>query len=206
LGKRRFEELSDAMGEGGLAAMLVAKEHGTPLYADDLGLCYLARNEEGVEGVWTQPVLLLMRERNALSADEYHDALRKLTLVNYYFPLFTPEDMKWILRRNSFGLTGEVTRMVGFLQGAECDERAAVVIMGELIRYVWLHSTLNHQRWLFLDFALNTLTSGREGGSVLAKLKQIVRVKFRLLPIDLPRILHSIDAWERQSAGRLWAA
>jgi hypothetical protein len=127
-------------------------------------------------------------------------------LANYYYALFNQDDIKWILRRNNFGLTGEVTRMVGFLQGPECDEEAAISIMSELIRYVWLQSAIDQQRWLFLDFALNTLVKGRSGRNILLKLKQKVRAKFVLLPLDLPRILQSIDLWEQQSSGRLRAA
>ena len=102
----------------------------------------------------------------AITDEEYHEAVRLLMLANYHNIFFTEDDMKWILRRNDFGLTGEVTRMVGLLQGPECDEDAAVIIMSELIRYVWLQSAVDQQRWLFLDFALNTLVTGRNGGIV----------------------------------------
>lgn len=206
MGRERFDKLSQAVGEGSLAAILVAKEHGALLYADDLGLSHLARNEEGVESVWTQTMLVLARERGAITAEEYREALLKLMLANYYNAFFTEDDMKWVLRRNNFGLTGEVTRMVGFLQGPECDEDAAVIIASELIRYVWLQSAVEQQRWLFLDFGLNALVKGRNGGAVLAKLKRHVRAKFALLPLDLPRILQSIGLWERQTSGRLQAA
>lgn len=206
VGRQRFDQLSEALGEGSLAAILVAKEHGALLYADDLGLSHHARNEEGVESVWTQTVLLMARERDVITAEEYYEALRVLMLANYYYAIFTQDDMKWILRRNNFGLTGEVTRMVGFLQGPECDEEAAVTIMSELIRHVWLQSAIDQQRWLFLDFALNTLVKGRSGRTVLSKLKRKVRAKFVLLPLDFPRILQSIDLWEQQSSGRLQAA
>lgn len=206
VGRQRFDQLSEALGEGSLVSILVAKEHGTLLYADDLGLSHLARNEEGIESVWTQTVLLLARKQGVITAEEYYEALRVLMLANYYYALYSQDDMKWILRRNNFGLTGEVTRMVGFLQGPECDENAAITIFSELIRYVWLQSAVEQQRWLFLDFALNTLVKGRSAGAVLAKLKRMVRAKFELLPLDLPRILHTITMWEQQSAGRLQAA
>jgi tetratricopeptide (TPR) repeat protein/predicted nucleic acid-binding protein len=206
MGRERFDQLSEAVGEGSLSTMLVAKEHTSLLYADDLGLSHLARNEEGVESVWTQTVLVLARERGVITAEEYHEALLKLMLANYYNAFFTEDDMKWVLRRNTFGLTGEVTRMVGFLQGPECDEDAAVIIASELVRYVWLQSAVEQQRWLFLDFALNALVKGRNGGAVLAKLRRHVRAKFVLLPLDLPRILQSIGLWERQTSGRLRAA
>ena len=206
VGRQRFDQLSDALGEGSFAAMLVAREHGTLLYADDLGLGNLARNEEGVESVWTQTVLLLARERELITDEEYHEALRGLMLANYYYPVFSVDDMKWILRRNHFGLAGEVTRMVGFLRGPECDEGAAVMLVSELVRYVWLQSAIDRQRWLFLDFALNTLVTGRNAGGVLAKLKRRIQAKFALLPLDLPRIMQSIELWERQNPGRLRAA
>ena len=206
VGRERFNELSEALGEGSLSTMLVAKEHATLLYVDDLGLSHLARNEEGIESVWTQTVLMLARERGVITTDEYHEALLKLMLANYYYAIFTQEDMKWVLRRNNFGLTVEVTRMVGFLQGPECDEGAAISIISELVRYVWLQSALDQQRWLFLDFALNTLVTGRNSGAVLSKLKRKVQAKFALLPLDLPRILQSIDLWEQQTASGLRAA
>ena len=206
VGRERFNELSEALGEGSLSTILVAKEHASLLYVDDLGLSHLARNEEGVESVWTQTALMLAHERGVITTDEYHESLLKLMLANYYYATFTQEDIKWVLRRNNFGLTVEVTRMVGFLQGPECDEEAAVTIISELVRYVWLQSTIEQQRWLFLDFALNTLVTGRNSRAVLSKLKRKVQTKFALLPLDLPRILQSIDLWERQAANGLRAA
>lgn len=206
MGRQKFEQLGDALGEGSLAAILVAKEHGTLLYADDFGLNSLAQNEEGVEGVWTQTALLLARERGLITEEEYYEALRGLMLANYYYPVFTADDMKWILRRNNYGLTSEVTRMVGFLRGPECDETAAVTIVGDLVRYVWLHSAIDQQRWLFLDFALNTLVTGRNAGNVLAKLRREIQARFALLPLDLPRILRSIGLWRRQIPGGQRAA
>lgn len=206
VGRQRFDQLSDALGEGSLAAILVAKEHGTLLYADDLGLSSLARNEEGVESVWTQTVLLMAREWGLITGEEYSGALLGLVLANYHYPVFTADDMKWVLRKNHFGLTDEVTRVVGFLRGPECDEAAAVKIVGELVRHVWLETAVDRQRWLFLDFALNTLVTGRDAGRVLTNLGREIQARFALLPLDLPRILQTIGLWKRQSSDRRRAA
>lgn len=200
IGKERFESLNKMLGEGGVASILVADEHKTLLYADDLGLRSLARNEHGIESVWTQTVLLRMLESHVITDDEYHDAVRKLLLANYFSTYISTEDIKWVLRNNNFRLTHDVTHIIGFLQGPGADEDAAVEILSDLIKFVWVQSSVDSQRWLFLDFALNTLITGRGSARPLAKLRRRLQLKFSLLPLDLPSILRTIDVWQRQTS------
>ncbi len=200
LGKERFERLNEMLGEGGVASILVAEEHNAPLYADDVGLSTMAQGEHGVEGFWTQTVLLHMLDGHIITGDEYHDAVRKLVLANYFYTFISVEDIKWVLRSNNFSLTADVTRIVGFLQGPGNDEDVAVEIVGELIKFVWVQTSVDSQRWLFLDFALNTLTTGREGTISLAKLKRKLRSKFSLLQLYLPSILQSVSIWQQRAS------
>lgn len=75
-----------------------------------------------------------------------------------------------------------------------------VVMMSELLRYVWLQSAVTERKLLFLDFTLAILVSGIARARVLAKFKRKVGAEFRLLPIDLPVVFQSISLWERQPA------
>jgi hypothetical protein len=199
LDKEKFERLNEILGEGGIASILVAQEHGTLLYADDFGLSSLARNDHGVESVWTQTILFHMLESKIITEDEYHDATRKLLLANYFHTYISIDDIKWVLQRDGFSLTGDVTHIIGFLKGPGPDEDAAVDVVAELIKYVWAQTSVERQRWLFLDFALNTLMSGREIGRTMAKLKCKLKSKFLIL-LGLPSILQTIDAWQQQAS------
>jgi tetratricopeptide (TPR) repeat protein len=199
LDKEKFERLNEMLGEGGIASILVAQEHGTLLYSDDLGLSSLARNDHGVESVWTQTILIRMLESKIITEDEYHDATRKLLLANYFHTYISIDDIKWVLQRDSFSLTGDVTHVMGFLKGPGPNEDAAVEVTAELIKFVWAQTSVDRQRWLFLDFALNTLMSGREIGRTLMKLKRRLQSKFLIL-LGLPSVLQSIDAWQQQAS------
>jgi hypothetical protein len=200
LGKERFEKLNEMLGEGGVASILVAEEHNSLLYSDDLGLSTLARNEHGIESIWTQTVLLSMSAKNIISGNEYHDAVRKLLIANYFSTFISIDDMKWVLSHNNFSLTSDVTHIIGFLRGSEDNEDLAVDLISELIKFVWVQTSIDSQRWLFLDFALNTLMAGRESGRVSAKLTRKLQSKFLFLPLDLPLIMQNIRVWQRRSS------
>lgn len=104
-----------------------------------------------------------------------------------------------MLRRSNYELSGDVTRVMGFMRGSG-DEDVVVAMMSELLRHVWLQSAVTGWKLLFLDLTLATLVAGRARARVLTKFIRRVQADFRLLPIDLPRVLQSISLWERQPA------
>jgi tetratricopeptide (TPR) repeat protein len=198
VGKESFESLKDLLGEGAIASVLVAKGQGLPLYADDFGLRQIAKNDWQVEGIWSQTVLVRMREEELLTANEYHKAVRRLVLANYSFVSLHATDLLWLLQKNAMQITEEVTHIFARLQGPECNENSAVNVLADLIKAVWLDDLMYYQKSLILDLALKTLTTGRINHRVIAKLNGTLKKKFVLLPIHCDVVLQDINLWSQQ--------
>jgi hypothetical protein len=91
--KEYFENMKELFGDGASASMLVAKGRGIPLYADDWGLRQIAKNDWHVEGLWSQPILVEMREGGLLTDNEYLETVRWLVAANYDFVSLDHKDL-----------------------------------------------------------------------------------------------------------------
>jgi tetratricopeptide (TPR) repeat protein len=196
--KTKFEEVRELLGHDAIAAALVARERKLLLFSDDLGLRQLARNDWQVEGVWSQTILVALRDRGIIREEDYREAIRRLALGNYYFVSIKADDLMWVLGRNNMKPTYEVSRMLSLLEGPDCSEETAIRVVADLIRKLWLEPILYDQKLWGLDLALGALTKGRMVSGIIERLKAALRARFRLMPLALPVIFRSIDLWSQQ--------
>ena len=199
----RIDSLRKILPECALACVLAAKERNTILFSDDLGLRQVAEGEWKVTGVWVQPVLLDLLKHNGITKDEYHDALQKLILANYFFISINHEDVLYLLNKNRWDISREIAKVFATLQAPDCDEDPAVALIADLIRTVWLEPIMEHQREMILDLALNSLASNRLSVRAILKLKIELNRRFALLlPVQLQAVMHTISLWQRQHLAR----
>lgn len=196
--RAKLEELQGILGREAIGAILVARERTLLLFSDDFGLRGVARNDWQVEGVWSQAVLVNLRDRGIVSDEEYREAIRRLALGNYYFVSINADDLMWMLIRNEMRPTYEVARILSLLEGPDCSEESAVRIIADLIRKVWLENILYNQKLWVLDLALGVLAKGRVASRVMERLKAELRTRFALMPLALPAIFRSIHLWGKQ--------
>lgn len=196
---KRFEEV---LGEGAIASILVAKEHGLPLYADDLGLRQVAASDWQVSGLWTQTILQRMRRCGLISAVEYYEGLRLMILSNYSFVSVDFPALWWMFGYYGKKSTSEVARILAVLAGPECEAESAVMIGAELIRRVWLEVTEESEMFKLIDDIVGALVRGRNVESVKSILAAAVHSRFSYNRTPLARILPRIEAFDldRQSS------
>lgn len=201
LGRDRFMAVAEALGRSAISSVLVAKERGAVLYADDVLLRLLARNEHGVKGAWTQTFLEVVRERGLLDVTEYSKALRVLIRSNYRFVRLGRDDFRQILRADTYQLTEDVRGAFRSLEGPDCSIESAAQIVADLVRDVWVEVQLPEQRAILLDYLLATLTAGRRASSALHLLRQLLPSRFALLPAQLREVLNGIGLWQGRGDG-----
>lgn len=194
--KAEYEHLESLLGEGAVASILVAKEHGVPLYADDLGLRQMATQDWQVRGVWTQTVLESMRKRGLLSLAEYYDALRKLILARYSFVRLDVKGLMLILRHNEMKASLEMKRVLMVLSGPLCDEMSAIMVGAEFTYSMWLQVPIYEEKVKLFDYILTAILAGRAGTHIIPILKAALRARFTLYPKPLPTIFELIDRRE----------
>jgi len=178
--------------------MLVARENKTVLYSDDLRLRQYAQAEWQVRGIWTQSVLRQMLQKQLLTEDEYCDAVTKLFWLNYRHVSINAHDLMWALKQDGMEITPRVMRLFTVLQGPDCSEESAALVVADLIRSVWLESAIVSTRQFVLELALDSLTTRHPASSALLKLKQALQPRFALIPQAIPEIYQTIDLFRRQ--------
>lgn len=201
LSRAELNGFEDTLGRYSIDTILIAKELDAPLYADDLMLRMLARNDWQVEGFWTQTLLADMQHRGVISDDEYHGAIRVLALSNYYFLSVNADDLIWILRKHDFVVTGVVAHVLRILSGPDCSPESSLTVLSELIYRLWLEPISEVQKVLILDQVLATLIAGRHDliWPLIRKLKSILQKRFaRVVPWYSQEVMRNIDLWTQQ--------
>lgn len=194
--KKEYERLESILGEGAIASILVAKEHGALLYADDLGLRQMAAQDWQVCGVWTQTVLESMRKHGLLSLVEYYDALRKLILASYNFVRLDVRGLMLILRHNEMKASSEMKRILMILNGPLCDEMSAIMVGAEFAYFMWLQVPIYEEKVKLFDYILTAILTGRIGAHVIPMFKAALQARFSLYHKPLPIIFELIDLRE----------
>jgi hypothetical protein len=198
----RIDSLRQILPECALASILAARERSTILFSDDLGLRQVAETEWKVKGVWVQTVLSDLLKRKIITKDEYHAAVQKLILANYFFVSINPDDILYELKKNGWDISRQITSVFATLHAPDCEEGTAVVLVADLIRAVWLEPIMDHQRQMVLDLALNALTTNRLSARVILKLKLELNRRFGLLPIHYQTVMQTVQLWQRQHLTR----
>lgn len=193
-----YENYADSIGKSAIDSILIASEHNTLLFSDDLALRNVG-NTFSVGGIDSQSVLLKMFHCKLLTQGEYFQALIKLIHINYNFVFVNEEVLMWLLKHENMNLTSPVICVFETFQTSEYNEDVAVSIMARLIRNLWLDN-LSDDNFTILDLILKILTTNRLTQKVLIKFKNALNFNFKLLPIHLPPILKVIDHWQQYKA------
>lgn len=194
-----LEKDEDLFGKHVVDSIIAAQEEDLLFYSDDLGLKVIAEEHWSASAFGTQAMLVDMRRLGILGDDEYYNMVRNMLLSNYSFVSVDAKGLLWILRQNGMVVTSEVAKIFEDLQGPECDEASAVLVLADLIKEIWLSPTVlpRHRQWI-LDLSLKTLTKGRAGMHTIEKFKMALQSRLRLVPGALQDVYQNIDIWLTQ--------
>lgn len=198
VGRDRFNQLGRLIGRSSVAAVLVAKDRTTALYADDLALRGLATVEWQVESVTTQTILMRLRDAGIVSPDEYHEAIGKLARAGYQFLSVSADDLLWHLRRDGLAISAEAMALFRTLHGPECELESAARLLAQVVRAVWTETWLPQRQIGVLDAALRALCHGRSSRVALASFDSALRPLFNLIPFKLSEVQQNVRIWATQ--------
>lgn len=196
--RKEHEELESALTKSSVATLDIAQENNLLVYTDDARLRLLAKQQWNVEGFWTQTVLNVMLKKEIISEDKYHELTIKLALSNYFFTSVNAQDIFWALKASDFKITDDISGLFCLLNGPDCSDESAMIVITDLLQIVWLEVSLVHQKMNVLDLSLKSLATGRDYRNIINSLKKQLKVKFYLQPIALREILKNIDIWVSQ--------
>jgi tetratricopeptide (TPR) repeat protein len=190
-----YMERSEVLGGQALDALLIAAELNEPLYSDDLGLRLFARSEFEVAGVWTQHVLGHVFQTE-LELDAYHRAITTLARAHVGFLSLSVADLIWAFREDGLRVGEGTKALLASIGRPEVDEEAAVAILADFAKVVWLEPALFEMKLGLIDAVIETLDGSNEPRPlVLSKFLAALKTRLALLPQALETIERSIQLW-----------
>ncbi|HSY48350.1 MAG TPA: tetratricopeptide repeat protein [Thermoanaerobaculia bacterium] len=199
--KLSSEELDDKarlLGYGGFPSILAAEELSALILSDDAVFRDVARTTWHVVGTSSQTLLRHLTERAVISTHEYRNALVHLATAGYRFLSVKPDDLYWVLDRNSMRYSDEVQTFFRNLEGPHCTEDSAIAVLADLVRLIALEPVASRSSDAALDIVIRTLIAGRSSKRVIERFKGAITRRLLLLPLALQRALTTINGWETE--------
>jgi tetratricopeptide (TPR) repeat protein len=197
LGGTTLAELTSTIGAGTLAAIHLARQDNTSLWADDLATRLLAQSEWHVSGTWTQPVLRRMLAEGALDRSKYADAIATMALWGFQFLLPEPNDLLSVIQSDVAG-GNRTARVLTHLLGPDYARDYAVSLAVGILRGLFLMPITSERRALLIDLVLTSVTRGRSPSQTLNQLLTELWPRLRLMPLAQSEVAQVVRIWMGQ--------
>jgi len=195
--RNQRQQLEKTIGLSSIETVLIASEAGAILYTDDERLRSLARCEFKVNGVWTQVLLMKCLNERTLDRGKYNEYVIQLASLNYRHTSVDAFVLIEAAKRSGWAPKPPFTTVLKMLGGLYSNEGSAVVVGTTFIYELFKQTMLPQQRDQLILALLDTITSKRNPGVVLTRLKKGLERNFYLIPLSLTQVLSVIDAWEK---------
>ena len=197
LNKRREErqELSEVLGEESLDTILVAAGEGRIIYSDDLRLRNVAKVEFGVEGVWTQMILVKSLDSGVLSRERYDQAVISLVCSGYEHTAVDGSVLLAAARRAQWRPNWPYEEVVEALSGPQCDPRSAVGVAIDFIHDLWNEYVPPFSFDYLVLRLLDALAHQRSPQDVLRRVVAGIGRRFAVNPIGEREVMRLVNAW-----------
>jgi tetratricopeptide (TPR) repeat protein len=161
------ERVAELVGSAHKETLFAASGAGRLILCDDWHLRAVGQELLGVDGVWTQVVLMKLRAEGLLHLQEYSRATRLLIEAGYRFTSIDGEMLYEIVRQEGFQSSLAVSRVFAELNRAFADVVSLTAVVSDFLQGLWLETDVDLKVKRVLT---NELLSGvNPGGTPMAK-------------------------------------
>jgi hypothetical protein len=190
--RQRYAEL---LGKESFDTVLVAREAGRLLFSDDQRLRALASQEFGVDGVWTQPILMVGVDEGIVEAESHAKSLIRLVCAGYRLVSIDARTLLEAAKLANWRVTHPYDRVVDQLGGDFCDGESAIVVAVQFLFELW-STAISPMTSDYLVLRLfDALKRGRRLVLMVGKLEKMIRQRFFLVPFAGQQFLRVLRAW-----------
>ena len=193
----RKQQIDRMFGSSFIDTILIASETGNLLYSDDERLRSFAKTEFNVDGVWTQILLMHCLNIKALERNKYSKMVIKLVSAHYHHTSIDADILIEAAEQAKWEPSQPYTTVLQILQGKSSNESSALIVTTEFLYKLWVQPILANQRDYLLLSLLDFITTERNRGVILDKLKYHIKRRFVLLPFAEKQILLVINIWKK---------
>ncbi len=192
------KKLKKLLGKSFLETALIASEKGNILFSDDERLRSLAKIEYGVEGVWTQMLLMILSASGNLTPEEYAKLTVRLVNLNYHYTSINKEAITQAALESDWKYEKSLFSILQNLKKKNSDESSAVQVATEFISYSLSQKLIpTDKEESMVSIVLDILIEDRDKNEILSKFKKSLESSFILEPFDKEKILAIVRKWNR---------
>jgi len=192
--KRKLDKF---LGKSFTDTILIAKKTNYILFSDDLVLRLLAKNDFGVDGIWTQILLLKLFNLGKIKKEMYIDKTINLIEYNYNYITFDAEILAESLKRANF--EHDINPYTDVLERLRTTDENSIINL--TIDYLEILNTETNisdiRKNSLIVHYLNKISDKGINKKIIKKLKFIIKKRYRLLPINKNILTSYIEDWEK---------
>lgn len=170
-----LRQINELIGHNFIDDMLAAQGSGRLLLCQDQAYRILAKQSLGVAGSWLQPLLMLARDENLLSSEEYNEVVSALVDLGDRF-ISIDGGLLLAAARHDGNSLDRFSHIAGRLGGAEADILSHIRVAANFLGVVWSEQPDEHttrkQTSMLLEYLLRGRTDWRNVIGVLRWLFQ----------------------------------
>ncbi len=107
------------------------------LVSEDMGYRIWGAAGFGIQSTWLQPVLIIARDQNLISSDDYAEAITLLALSNHAYISLDPACLLHQARKDGFAVTRDMSRLIRILGGPAADLLSNIDVVRIFIDALW---------------------------------------------------------------------
>jgi hypothetical protein len=147
-------------------------------------------------GVWTQALLIYLRDQGILSHDEYSDISLKLVTMGFKHTGIDGPILFLAAQKANWSPEPPFTTACELLNGKHSDESSIQVAVDFLLKLWEKPSITIFLKNNFTEICINELLKVRDRSPALRKFKQLMEQKFHYHSFYLNEIKKTLKAWE----------
>jgi tetratricopeptide (TPR) repeat protein len=190
------QKFNDMVGQSFIDTILIASEPENLLYSDDLLLRSFAKAEFGVDGIWTQILLMHSVEKKIIERNEYNKVIIKLACSHYYFTSIDTGILIKAAKQSKWLPSYPYKTVLQTMRGESSIDISALRISAEFIYRLWC-APISHGQRILLIFSLLDVIAEKDPDTVLQRFESIVKRRFSSKSLDESRVISLIDLWKK---------
>lgn len=196
LPKEQRERLYETIGQSFVDTMMIAKEHGCPIYTDDHGTRAIAQNDFSVKGFWTQALALAAVNRGTLTPSELEEINVSLCELNYHHTTISSQTLLHAAGKTGWTAVGPFTTVLSGITGPKIEIGSAMGVATEFFHLLWREPVLSDLQREGLVFAvLDAVSQGKDRVELIKYAAAFIQHRFQLAPVPGKHLLKLVAAW-----------
>lgn len=191
----KFEDNLLNLGTSFIHSIILARQLNAILFTDDFGLRMLAKNDYGIDGIWSQIILQDFLSKKIIDNEQYNKYIVKLLSYNYKHLVLNYKILIEAAKESNWSPVFPFNVVIGVLNGSNEALHLATRVATDFIFDLWQQIISNEKRNSLLFQVLENLTKGKNIAIVIEVLSIEIKIKFKFLPFALEEIIDIISKW-----------